>query len=65
MAPDGVVALVIDGSGVQDRLHAAEELFDVQELLVFEGHLGGTQVEVGTEDPEAVEASLRAPDMSM
>ncbi len=48
---------MIDGPGLQNRLHVPEDLLHLPEFLVLEGRLFGAELSVGPEDPLA--AALR------
>ena len=58
MAADGLVALVVDGAGLEQALDGPEEGLHRPELLVLEGYFGGGQIRVGEQDPLAVVALL-------
>jgi hypothetical protein len=51
VTPDGFIPLMEDRAGVQNRLHVAEDLLDLPELLVLEGRLLRRQRGVRFEDP--------------
>jgi hypothetical protein len=51
MTPDGLIPLMEDGPGVQNRLHVPEDLLDLPELLVREGRLLRRQRGVCFEHP--------------
>ncbi len=59
MAPDGLVAPVVDGPSGELRLHGPEKILDHPEMLVLQRHLSGGQVRVRAQDPLSVEAGFR------
>ena len=58
VAADRLVRAVVDRAGLEHRLHGAEDVLDHPQLLVGDGDVGSVEVEVGTQDPLAVEARL-------
>ena len=59
VASDRLIPLMKDGAGVQSRLHVPEDLLNLPEFLVLEGHLLGRQRRVRLEDPLPVIPRLR------
>ena len=58
VTPDGLVPLVEDGPRIEDALHVPEDLLNLPELLVLEGHLFGRESHIRPEHPLAVEPLL-------
>ena len=58
VASDGLISLVENRPRIEDGLHIPEDLLDLPELLVLEGHLLGGKIGVGLEHPLSVKALL-------
>jgi hypothetical protein len=58
MAADGGVAGMIDRAGPQDRLGAAEQVFNLQQIAVAQHGLQRRDVGVGAQHEDAVKAGL-------
>ena len=60
MAADSVIALVEDGSCLEQRFRRAEDLFHHPKLLVLQRNLGGGEIGVGAQHPLAIVTSFVA-----
>ena len=58
MGRDRLVALWVDRTGLQDRLHRAEDVLYHPELFLFERRLRGREIPVGQKHPLVVKARL-------
>ena len=58
VATDGLIALVKNGSGVEQGFRGTKELLDHPQLFVLKRHLGGVQVGIGAQHPLAIIARL-------
>jgi len=58
MATDRIIALVEHRPGLQHRLHVPEDLLDLPELFVLQGHLLCGEIRVRLQDPFAIESSF-------
>jgi len=58
MAPDRLIPLVVDGSGLKHAVDLPEDLLHLSELFVLECYLGRVQIGVGPQHPFTIESRI-------